>query len=341
MSLSRLIVKGFQAHRRLVIRFGRVTSIIGRTDVGKSAALRAIWWLCANRPAGGAFVRRGGSTAVVRLDVGDHVVRRVRGPRRNVYELDGRTLEGFGSDVPEDVRRVLNVGGLSYQGQHDRPFWIGDSAADVSRQVNEIVDLAIVDRVLSRLGAACRRLRAKEISLHSLVLERKKTVVSLRPVRVVHKNLRVVEEIAARQIDNATRVAALGTLVQDLISTAREIEDYKTALSVLEGLKEKARVLANLHARETALARLVVDMQRLLPLLAPVPDLREVENIHRELSTTQARRQGLLRVVDQYNELTRFVARGSARLERMQNQFAKGIRICPLCGRTSQATQEE
>lgn len=79
---------------------------------------------------------------------GDVVVRE-KGKRGNLYFVNGKKLEAFGADVPQEVQGILRLGPLNWQRQHAAPFLLSESAGEVGRRLNEIVDLDIVDRALS------------------------------------------------------------------------------------------------------------------------------------------------------------------------------------------------
>lgn len=339
MSLSRLVVRGFQVHRRLAIRLGRITSIIGRTDVGKSAVLRAIWWLCTNRPAGRSFVSRGEDRAVVRLEIGKRVIRRIRAARRNVYELDGRVLEGFASGVPEDVAKALNISDLSYQRQHDGPFWIGSSAAEVSRQVNEIVDLAVIDRTLSRLGAVCRLWKAKGISLRSLVREQKALVIRLGAVRSIDKSFRDVERIAVHKKRAAVAIEMLTAMVLEAEGLEDRIQTCQIRLRTLQQVQKQGRRLETVRNRYDSLASIIQAIEQLEPLLIPPPNIELVESTYRSLKSILGRYRSIFTLINQCNSVTRVIAETTAELNPLEKRFAKGVRVCPLCGRAGKATQ--
>lgn len=55
----KLRIQNFQAHKDTTIEFDRITTIVGPSDIGKSAVLRALKWVAKNEPNGTSFVRDG------------------------------------------------------------------------------------------------------------------------------------------------------------------------------------------------------------------------------------------------------------------------------------------
>jgi DNA repair exonuclease SbcCD ATPase subunit len=85
-----------------------------------------------------------------------HTITRKRESGRNRYAFDGKRYDAIRRDVPNRIRSSLRVGVLNFQSQHDGPFWLSDSASSVSRELNAIVDLEIIDRTLANVASESR-----------------------------------------------------------------------------------------------------------------------------------------------------------------------------------------
>ena len=95
MRLISLTLENFQAHEKLELDFGSsITVLRGASDVGKSAVLRALRWICQNDIAGDEFIRYGTKQAVVTLTIKTgketHEIVRVRGKGENSYKLEAK-----------------------------------------------------------------------------------------------------------------------------------------------------------------------------------------------------------------------------------------------------------
>lgn len=174
MAFTHLFLKDFQAHKSLRIPLDkRVTTIVGATDTGKSSIMRALKWVCLNEPNGSKFIRHGKGMATVELGVGSGTVirRRKDKGRVNAYSvltvpLNGwgepseHTLKAFGNSVPDEVAGVVRVKDSNFQGQHDPSFWFSSTAGEVSKNINAVVNLQLIDTVMN--GAASRVRAARE-----------------------------------------------------------------------------------------------------------------------------------------------------------------------------------
>ena len=155
--LEKILIQNFQCHSKLKIEFDpAITVITGSSDIGKSAILRALRWVCQNYPQGDQFVKDGTNGTTVKLIVDGREIKRKRGKGQNTYLLDKKVYKAFGSDVPDSIKNVLNLNDVNFASQHDSAFWFSLSAGEVSRQLNSIVDLGIIDSSLSAIGKKVR-----------------------------------------------------------------------------------------------------------------------------------------------------------------------------------------
>lgn len=148
MTISSLHIQNFQAHTDLLIELDPgVTTIVGPSDVGKSSVVRALRWAALNAPVS-SLIRDGAKQATVELIVDGRKIVRSRGSE-NVYRLDDQEYKAFRTDVPDAISRLLNLFDVNFQGQHDPIYWFSSTAGDVSRQLNAVVDLSIIDSTLA------------------------------------------------------------------------------------------------------------------------------------------------------------------------------------------------
>ena len=161
MTLERLRLLNFQTHEDLkLVLDEHVTTIVGPSDVGKSSVLRALRWVMQNKPSGASFVRNGEDRCRVSLWLDGERILRVKGRGVNEVFVGREKLEAFGADLPESVVELCNVGAVNFQQQHDSPFWFCLTAGQVSRELNAVVNLDVIDRTLAGVAKVLRRTRA-------------------------------------------------------------------------------------------------------------------------------------------------------------------------------------
>lgn len=275
--IRRLVIKGFQRHKKLELRLDAgVTTIVGPTNRGKSSILRALRWVLLNEAPKGRIVHWDRKRATVTVSVDRRSVKRTRGVRgQNYYYLDGDKHTAFGKEVPQDVAQVFNVSPLNFQGQHERAFWFSLSPAEVSRQLNAIVDLGAIDSTLAALASMVRENRTEQRVTRSRLEEAEEQAQELRPVLKAHKALEIVEELEREAGAKRLRAANLRTLLdraEEHQEAARMLRASKGAALALERLERSADALRATQERSERLGEWV---QALCSAQRECADLKE------------------------------------------------------------------
>ena len=172
--IEELLLKNFQTHEKLKIVFDpMVTVIVGKTDSGKSSVIRALRWVLLNQPRGAAFVRHGETGSGVRVKIDGEVITRGKEGDQNTYSIGDSSWTAFGTTIPEKITKFTQIDELNFQQQHDSPFWLSLSAGEVSRRLNAIVDLEIIDKVSSGIKSKLQdQKRQVELNLNKLRIEK-------------------------------------------------------------------------------------------------------------------------------------------------------------------------
>ncbi len=245
MPLERLLLQDFQCHSSLGIAFDpRVTCLMGPSDVGKSAVLRAIRWVAFNRPLGDACVREGAERSTVKLLVDGQTVRRKRGKGINSYELDKQKYEAFGNNVPEQIENLLNLSDANVQGQHDPSFWFSLSPAEVARQLNQVVDLDVMDVVVARVVSRVRSVGAEQGVVTKRLTEAQGELEGLSYVPEVEKEIEKLEALEESCITDESGLLGLESVIEDV----EEAKDNIVEIPDLSGLEMLADGLESVEA---------------------------------------------------------------------------------------------
>ena len=238
--IESVLLKNFQRHEKLRVDFDpHLTVLTGPTDAGKSSVLRAVKWVCANRPGGNSFARlESGGAVSVRLKVDGATLRRSRDGGRNLYELGGEEYRAFGAGVPEPVAALLNVSELNFQGQHDAAFFFSLPPGEVAKRLNAVVDLELIDVTLANVASEVRRARSAEDLTSSRLEDCTRKRDELTWVKDADADLKVLEGIRADIAAKSARIEAVELIVteaRDLARDSREASEMmRDALAALK-----------------------------------------------------------------------------------------------------------
>lgn len=152
--IESLTLKNFQSHSQSHLDFSSgVNVILGDTDSGKTAILRAINWVVTNRPRGNSFIRKGKKSCSVGIQTNSGVVERQKKPSFNGYKIKSTESQGsfteVGTSVPPEIIPVLCLGDINTQSQLSSHFLVGLSAGNISKSLSELLGFEFADGLAS------------------------------------------------------------------------------------------------------------------------------------------------------------------------------------------------
>ncbi len=214
--ITKVEIENFQSHQHSILHLtDGVNVIIGPSDAGKSAIFRAINWVITNRPLGDAYRSEwGGDTRVALHTQEGDVIERVRSGSTNKYVVNGQTLAAVGSDVPEEVSRVLRMEPANIQGQMDAPFLLASSPGEAARLLNKAASIDDIDRATTNLRRQHSRLQ-DDINRNSKELEdRQLELTTYEDIPDIETKVTHAEEMDQALTQKITRLSQLGQRVQ-------------------------------------------------------------------------------------------------------------------------------
>jgi exonuclease SbcC len=265
-----------------------VNVIVGASDSGKTAIIRALRWLIWNRPSGEAFRSTWGGPTSVQIsledDDADHVVTRLKGDV-NTYLFDDNIYKAFGADVPEYIRKVLNnIDETNLQMQLDAPFLISKSPGEVAAYFNRIAHLDQIDFGVKNVSSAIRTLtQGMEDD------EKWKTTYE--------EELKTFEYLDKFEVD-LEELETLNEKYYNLLEQDRRLTSLKNQVVIIEhDIEETSKVLVHESA-----VNYIFDVRELISNAREKQDtirskIEEIEEIEQEITVVEAE-QALLPEID-------------------------------------------
>ena len=308
--LTRLHLENFQKHKSREILIGPgVTSIVGPTEAGKSAVLRALTWACRNQGAAGGFISHWATSTCVTVDVDDYSIARRRTSKGNHYKLTstetGEILEEWSavrSDVPARIAEILGTPEVCFQGQHDGPFWLGATAPEVGRAVNSVVDLGVIDAALTMVNGIAQKAAIAENLLSVQLKEANATLAGLAWVEAM--GLRW-DALVRDKLDLGDLVGIRDSLVGLIEKAAKATREARTATQRADAaasllakadeirtITEKEKYLRKQYEESAGYKKSRLACETTKTLLAKARDLEKLERDRRELARNIAQLDG-------------------------------------------------
>ena len=134
-----------------------MNAIIGESRAGKSTVIRALdltrknaipvrhisHWARKRNKKGDMVISDRMSISIT-SDKG--TVERFRDAKENGYTVNGKKLVAVGTDVPGEVAEVLNLTDVNFALQHDPHFFLSWTPGAISRYLNDICGMEVIDR---------------------------------------------------------------------------------------------------------------------------------------------------------------------------------------------------
>ena len=163
--IKTVIIKNFQSYKDQTIHLEPgLNLILGTSDSGKSAILRAISFVLYNYPKKESLIHWGETETSVTLIFSDGVkVTRIKGEDRNAYEAvdsSGKkiTKEKIDTEIPEEIRELLgdpphdDLNGLiSYSDQFSKMFLVDLSPTDLPRSLSNLTGIEVLEESAKQL----------------------------------------------------------------------------------------------------------------------------------------------------------------------------------------------
>lgn len=228
-------IQNFQSHKSTELQFDPgVNVIIGSSDSGKSAILRAMLWAIFNRPSGESFKSYWGGDTSVDIELEDKSIFREKG-KENLYIVFGNNIntpfKAFGTSVPEEIESLLNISDINVQRQMDAPFLLSSTPGEVGRILNQAVRLDIIDRAQSNIKSTLKQEKNSLSNTQNTIEDKQEELKK-------YKWLPKAEGCIIKLETVASQISQMASLTADL---SRVIDDINTIDS---SMKETSLILA-------------------------------------------------------------------------------------------------
>jgi DNA repair protein SbcC/Rad50 len=351
--LKDLTIINYQSHQKSVFHFHQgVNVIIGVSDSGKSSVFRSLKLVLQNRPLGlsfhSNFAKKEEPTEVyitVQNSKSTKQVGRIRSEDRNEYTVEGfeEPFVAFGTEVPEEVSKILNISDINCQFQMDSPFLFSETPGAAARYLNKIVNLDKIDIALQNI-ASRKRQNESEIKFNQGRLDELDSGIKAFPD---------LESIG-------NKISKLETLLEEIegyLYTKELLSESVSSIEKIESKIDKIREIASLFSTVKKLEQVVSEKQKLeytydtiyglirdietvktkivetQKLVKKYPEIIRLEYISEELNQFQYTRDLLYKLITNVENCetkiistNKFIEKESLRLKNLIGD------TCPLCG---------
>lgn len=332
--IKKLDIQNFQNHAGTILEFYPGLNIImGSSDSGKSAILRALHWIIFNRPAGNAFKSYWGGVTRVSANIDDCIITKER-DKTNTYFLDSSEFNAVQHDVPEEISRVINMDKTNIQAQFDPPFLLQESPGNVAQFFNRVSNLNSIDTGLAKLNSwrnktnnnieqqtAAKEELERDLDTYQHLDEFEIRVVVLESLEKQRNDLQAQYKILVQLIKDTTRVDMEIQRVERIVMLKDSVDNIFELLNKKQVLVQQQDTLQGIVS---ALTKTHISIAK---LTARVSLQEQVDICLDKISV----RNRLASIIDSLYDID--IDSTQVDLQAKQEQFDKELpNICPLCG---------
>lgn len=350
--IKSLEISNYQSHAKSKLNFSEgVNVVVGSSDAGKTALIRALRWVVFGRPTGDSMRSNWGGETSVTLATEDGTVLRTKDKSDSyVLAAEGReelTFKAFGTTVPQEVSGFLNLSELNLQSQLDSPFLLSQTPGDVASFFNKVAHLENIDKGTSNINSSIRELTS-DIKYKSEQEAKLISDIATYPdMEIYEYDVSALEDmekekaVMANSSNKLHAVCSAYRLVVNNLKEKSEILKLEHPLNnILDLIDQKKHAEANFQKLNGILLLIhhneckIADIDKTLTLEQPVLELLELHTNRNMLIEAHTRLSLKLSSIASIQDRVR---NGVAYVALKEAEFEKEMPdICPLCGKNQQ-----
>jgi exonuclease SbcC len=344
-SLCRVIMKNFQSHEETVINFEKgINAIVGQSDKGKTAIIRAMKWVLYNEPRGFDFVRHGTDECSVTLVMSDGIkITRGRKKNKNYYIIEEpggikRKFENMGTGVPAEVIEATGVFKitidtdkelvLNLDEQLDPPFLLSETGSVKAKAIGSIVKTHLLDASERDVQKEILQLTSEIKDTEKQLEEKEKEIRTFGDMTSLEKTMNRLEFLLERLKKKNEIVEKLSYLNKKILGIEKEMEDagetisQLTMLSHIEisylQLKDLYRTHQSVLGYSNKIRTLGRNIEENEKILSKLQNFEELESKAQQLMTLNQSTQALEQKHKALASVEREMDRQKVRLDRLK-----------------------
>jgi exonuclease SbcC len=316
--IERLILQNVQSHKNSEFTFHKgVNVIVGPTDGGKSAVIRALKKLIQNRPLGSEMRSwwKNSEMFIQAYTDDNYTITYTDDGREKQYDLNELTFKAFGTSVPEEIQQALNISEINLQSQLDSHFLLSQSAGEVAQHFNRIAHLDKIDTGLQNIQRWIREISAN-ISYKTEQLKQQETELSkFNYLERFEIEVEVLEEMERKRLIKQQKQLKLKSLISQLQKIDLELEEYSEILKadfILTDVLKKTEEKKQLNKNFRELNLLVNDIKatnteieetrNLLSLDGKITKIQKLIQTKENIQTKKVRLEQALKSINSINK---------------------------------------
>ena len=246
-------LNNFQSHKESTLEFDKgMNVIVGASDSGKTAIIRALRLAIYNKPGGDEYRSTWGGDTYVEVNSRNNTVTRSRGKKGNVYKLNDTEFKAFGQNVPDEITQALNMDNINLQQQMDSPFLLSETSGNVALHFNKLAKLDKIDNGLKYVQQHLNSINSDIKYSKNEIESKKEQLTEFIDLESLESHLIIIENLEIKQKDflekdaNLTRIQlSVERLQLKIKEKSKILKQEKSIDEILKLYKDKSDIETN------------------------------------------------------------------------------------------------
>lgn len=344
-----LHIQNFQSHKDTDLIFSPgVNVIVGTSDSGKSAIIRALRWVNWNRPSGDSFRSSWGGVTEVQVGIEEEkiIARRKDKIEEYVIGIPGHKdtiFKAFGTEVPSEITKQLQLSDINLQSQMDKPFLLSSSPGEVATHFNKVARLDKIDSALIYVNKWVRDLTSDIKYKEQDVKSAKVKLSTFDFLDKMEMDIEVVEEMQNRFTKKKSDFRTLSDALNNFVDIGMEIVQTEKILVIEKTLNEVLDLIQESRQKEITISELtqhLKDIAKVEKSIYMLTDLLKLEDkVNEVIKMTEDKLSKIMQmtalteVLSNIEDVAFKLDENQTKLIHMEEEFHDNFPDqCPLCG---------
>ena len=345
--IKSITIQNFQSHEKAKLEFHPgVNVIIGSSDSGKTAIIRALRWVIWNRPSGNTIQSHWGGDTVVAIETEDAVkVIRSKGKiDKYISHVTGEEdmeFKAFGTSVPEEIVQFFNINEINLQRQFDSSFLLSETPGAVASHFNKIAHLDKIDSGLQKINSWIRELTSNIKYKEEQEKKSQEELTRYEHLDKFESEVEVLEEMSSQLTQYRSKYQKLLSLIESItdIKVDIQVEEYdlrceKSLNAILTDIDKKYKLQLQQEAIDNLLD-VITNIQYEIKEEEKLTDVGEpisiILGLYTEKKTAVDLNTSLVKLLSSINNIILRLNNAKGIQAKLQAEWDK-IEICPFCG---------
>jgi DNA repair exonuclease SbcCD ATPase subunit len=338
-------LQNFRPHEKLRLKnvHPNLNVIIGDTGTGKTSIFRAMKLLFNNKPSGGSklYKFKESSKLIIKALIDDIVITREAKKYILKYiDLDKPLeLTSFGKNVPEPIKKVINIQDINWQLQIQPHFLILDNGGSVSKYLNPIFGSEENEQIILEIKNQSSKVK-EQIRLHNSIIKNNEKI--LTQFHNITSHVKRAEKIQSH-IKHLQATERLIFSIQKNLDSIQKIDEQIKDTEKIEYLVDKLTNIDSLDSKATKLELKInkieyyinkIEKIEIIPVDSFLNKIKVIEDIENKKSSLQDRIFRIQLMLKSYDNIEENIEENTIELNKDKKEWDEtfnSLDICPLC----------